>query len=275
MRLNELTTPFERRRVIEYGADGNKVVRHWYEMRHVIGPLYMSRITKNEYESDMFTLFVFFPGVPNGFTYWEDTWHPEQYTTEHVLRSLEHDGYASQEQLIATLNLHVEKDIFIGNAWIEFVRQFDSERADVYAKHRADFYARREEQDRQERLARQAEEEAEKARQQAELEKEKAVYLGWADKMTALRFGKVKAQMEKLARFDGKVMSYRDIVIQSVKDGWMPKKQEGVTTWYGSRWEPKQSKPKTVYKLAKGNLCYTISKTEFDFAEFLVSKSTL
>lgn len=54
MRLNELTTPFERRRVIEYGADGNKVVRHWYEMRHVIGPLYMSRITKNEYESDMF-----------------------------------------------------------------------------------------------------------------------------------------------------------------------------------------------------------------------------
>ena len=50
MRLNELTTPFERRRVIEYGADGNKVVRHWYEMRHVIGPLYMSRITKNEYE---------------------------------------------------------------------------------------------------------------------------------------------------------------------------------------------------------------------------------
>lgn len=46
MRLNELTTPFERRRVIEYGADGNKVVRHWYEMRHVIGPLYMSRITK-------------------------------------------------------------------------------------------------------------------------------------------------------------------------------------------------------------------------------------
>ena len=94
MRLNELTTPFERRRVIEYGADGNKVVRHWYEMRHVIGPLYMSRITKNEYESDMFTLFVFFPGVPNGLTYWEDTWHPEQYTTEHVLRSLEHDGYA-------------------------------------------------------------------------------------------------------------------------------------------------------------------------------------
>ena len=116
MRLNELVTPFERRRVIEYGSDGNKVVRHWYEMQHVIGPLYMSRITKNEYESDMFTLFVFFPGVPNGFTYWEDTWHPEQYTTEHVLRSLKHDGYASQEQLIATLNLHVEKDIFISDA---------------------------------------------------------------------------------------------------------------------------------------------------------------
>lgn len=59
------------------------------------------------------------------------------------------------------------------------------------------------------------------------------------------------------------------------KDGWIPKKREGVTTWYGSKWEPKESKPKTVYSLDKDHLCYTISKTEFDFAEFLVSKMPL
>lgn len=29
MTLNNLMTPFEHRRVIEYGKDGNKVVRHW------------------------------------------------------------------------------------------------------------------------------------------------------------------------------------------------------------------------------------------------------
>lgn len=32
MTLEQLTTPYERRRVIEYEAAGNKVVRHWYEM---------------------------------------------------------------------------------------------------------------------------------------------------------------------------------------------------------------------------------------------------
>ena len=36
MTLNNLMTPFERRRVIEYGKDGNKVVRHWYDVQHVL-----------------------------------------------------------------------------------------------------------------------------------------------------------------------------------------------------------------------------------------------
>ena len=44
MTLENLTTPFERRRVIEYGADGNKVVRHWYVVQHVVGSIYKSKI---------------------------------------------------------------------------------------------------------------------------------------------------------------------------------------------------------------------------------------
>ena len=30
MSLSNLNTPYERRRIIHYGIDGNKVVRHWY-----------------------------------------------------------------------------------------------------------------------------------------------------------------------------------------------------------------------------------------------------
>ena len=45
MTLDQLITPFERRRVIEYGKDGNKVVRHWYEVQHVIGTLYKTKET--------------------------------------------------------------------------------------------------------------------------------------------------------------------------------------------------------------------------------------
>lgn len=274
MRLNELTTPFERRRVIEYGVDGNKVVRHWYEVQHVTGTLYKSQNVENEWGDLDFTLFVFLPGVLDGLRL-ERMRHPNRYTVEQMadeIVRIEHDSLSS---IINGFNKRMDKNEFIGNAQIEFVRQFDSERADIYAAYRADYYARKEEAARQAALVEQVREAEEEAARQAALEKEKASYLGWADEMTALRFGRVKAQMEKLVRFDGKVMSYRDFIIQTVKDGWMPNKQEGVTTWYGSRWERKQSKPKTVYRLSKGNLCYTISKTEFDFAEFLVSKSAL
>lgn len=49
MTLNNLMTPFERRRVIEYGKDGNKVVRHWYDVQHVIGSLYKSKDFPNDW----------------------------------------------------------------------------------------------------------------------------------------------------------------------------------------------------------------------------------
>ena len=66
-----------------------------------------------------------------------------------------------------------------------------------------------------------------------------------------------------------KVTSRRQFVISCVRDGWEPRKDEGVTTWCGSRWEPRKSKPKTVYSLAKDGLCYKVSKTEYDFASYL------
>ena len=41
--LVNLDTPYERRRVIEYGAGSNKVVHRWYEAQHIAGPLYKGR----------------------------------------------------------------------------------------------------------------------------------------------------------------------------------------------------------------------------------------
>lgn len=134
-------------------------------------------------------------------------------------------------------------------------------------------YARREEQERQERLEQQAEEkaaeEAEKARQQAELDATKAKYFGWADTMTPLRFGKVRSKLEGLIRHEGKVMQLRDFIVSLVRDGWDPVQQDGVTFWYGSKWSPKQSKPRTERTLSKGEYSYKVSKTEYDFAVYL------
>lgn len=88
--------------------------------------------------------------------------------------------------------------------------------------------------------------------------------------MTPMHFGKVDAVLGSLIRCDGKVMTRREFVIQAIKDGWTPEQKDGVTSWYGSKWEPKQSKPRTEYRLVRENFSYKVSKTEFDFAKYYV-----
>lgn len=274
MMLTELNTPLERRRYIEYGMDGNKVVHHWCKVQHVTGSLYKSENIQSEQNGLKCKLFIFFPDVDSGM-FLQVLEHAERVTVEELGVNLKKLMLDSVVNMISALNSRMEKNYFIGNAQIEFVRQFDPAAAEHYARYRLAYLTRKKEAVRQEALAEQERQAAKEAERLAEIEAEKAQYLGWADKMTALRFGKVKSQMEKQELFDGKVMSRRDFIIQSVKDGWLPEKTENVTTWYGSRWEPKESKPKTVYTLNKGGFCYKLSKTEFDFAEFLVGKVPL
>lgn len=170
------------------------------------------------------------------------------------------------------LNDRMEQDKFIGNAEIEFIRQFDPAAADRYAKHREDFYARRAEQERTKALARQAEKDANRAKAQAELAAEKAKYLGWVDDMTPLRFGQVSALMDTSIRVDGKITTRREFIINCIKDGWVPQKKDGVTSWYKRGGKYKESNPRTEYELHKEGFVYVykISKTEYDFAVYLV-----
>ena len=235
MMLTEVNTPFERRRFFEYGVERNKVVRHWCEVQLVSGSLYKSRNIKNEQNGLECKLFIFFPNTDFGM-FLRVLEHAERATVEELGADVKKLMLDSGANMIADLNSRMEKNQFIGNVQIEFARQFDPAAAERYARYRLAYYACKEEARRQETLAEQERQAAKEAERLAEIEAEKAQYLGWADEMTALRFGKVKSQMEKLDRFDGKVMSRRDFIIQSIKDGWVPEKTENVTTWYGSRW---------------------------------------
>lgn len=269
MTLDKITTPFERRRVIEYGKDGNKVVHHWYEVQQVDGAIYKTRNFPDENGAPQFKLCIFFEGIQNGLR-WQWMAHPDRYSVEQIMDAAKRDCVDSMATLLADLFGRIEAGKFIGNSQIEFVRQFDPTAADRFAKHRENYYAKKKEDERRRRQEREAEEAAEKARQQAELKVVKAKYFGWADTMSPLRFGKVDAVLGSLVRCGGKVMTRREFVIQAVKDGWMPERENGVTSWYGSKWEPKQSKPKTEYLLVKENSSYKVSKTEFDFATHIV-----
>lgn len=257
MTLNNLMTPFERRRVIEYGKDGNKVVRHWYDVQHVIGSLYKSKDFPNDWGELEFKLFVFFDGKCDGLRF-EWLSHPECYTVERVADTMCRCRVDSMTHMYLELNDRMEQDKFIGNAEIEFIRQFDPAAADRYAKHREDFYARRAEQERTKALARQAEKDANRAKAQAELAAEKAKYLGWVDDMTPLRFGQVSALMDTSIRVDGKITTRREFIINCIKDGWVPQKKDGVTSWYKRGGEYKESNPRTEYELHKEGFCMCI-----------------
>ena len=91
--------------------------------------------------------------------------------------------------MYAKLNDRVEQNKFIGNAQIEFIHQFDPAAADRYAQHRKDFYARREEEERAEALARQAEREGQ--------------ILRGGDDMPPLRSGRISAFMNASIEYLG------------------------------------------------------------------------
>lgn len=275
MTLAELTAPFERHRIIHYAADGNKVVRHWYEMQHITASAYKGKEEKNEYGDTVFNTFLLFDGVETGLLYEYRMKHPEWYTPEKYLESLKRYGYDTLENFLLGLDRCVEENQHIGNAQIEFVRQFDPARAERYALYREKRLQAQEQRHLEEKAIREAAKQEKEERRKAETLAERAKLFGWADHMTPLRFGRVQAALNALIRVDGKVLSRRDFIINMVHEGWEPERREGVVSYYGSRWAPKESKPKTQYYMRRNQYSYPISKTEYDFALYLTAQSAM
>ena len=271
MTLAELNIPFVRRRIIHYGKDGNKVVRHWYEMQHITGSLYKGRETKNEYGEVEYDVFLLFDGVHDGLIFERRMKHPEWYTIEKYAERMKEHRCDTLENFFVSLDEDMERNVYIGNAIVEFTRQVDPARADRYALYREQRLAAQAEKHREAQAKRDAEQREKEERRRAELEAERAKLLGWADSMTAMQFGRVQSVLNTRIRVDGKVVTKRDFIISSVRDGWEPARKDGVVSYYGSRWDVKQSKPRTEYHLRKDGWSYKITKTEYDFAVYLTA----
>lgn len=275
MKLNELTTSYEKRRVIEFGTTGNKAVCHYVNVRQVRGVLWMSEPQKDDCGDERFNLYLFYLGIPDGALYRMGLLYPSFYDSKNLYDGIVESGLDTFEQFTAYCDARMKNGQFINNAVIAFVRQWNPERAAVYAKYREDFYAKKHEQERIEAEKRRAQEEAAEAEamriRDEQDAKERAKYHGYADSMTAMRFGKFKASMEKLIRTtEYGIQTYRDFVESLLRDGWIPKKCENVVTTYGSKWNPKESKPRTEYRIAKESLSYKVSKSEYDYATYLM-----
>ena len=120
----------------------------------------------------------------------------------------------------------------------------------------------------------------EEARAEAERKKaEKVAFLcGYADGKTQIQIERIFDVLSKIKGYsdNGKVeyKSRKDFIIDTLSEGGKAEQKNGVISYYGSKWDRKQSKPKTEYRLytAEGSY-YTITKIEFDFACFMMQKS--
>lgn len=270
MTLADLTTDFERRSALSYSkSDGSTVVRHWYDVQHITGPLYKDRNSQNEWGDVEYSLFLFFPGVKDGILWQYKMRDPSRYTPERLAEELVRFGMDTPEHYEKYLEDTMAGNYFVGNAMIRFVRQWNPALADRCAQYREDYYRRKEEQETKRQQEHDAEEAKQRTEEESQIQAEKAKYLGWADSMTAMKFGKVKACLEKLVRLDGRVMTKREFVVAVIKKGYYPKVVDGVTSWVKRNGEYVENKPKTEYRLYNGEEFYLVSKTEFDFAMYI------
>ena len=267
MKLNELTTTYEKRRVIEFGSSGNEAVRHYVNVRQVSDVLWMSEPQADKWNDEFFDLYIFFPGVPDGGLFRHRLRDPSLYDAEKLYQGLVESGLDTPERFVSYCDKRMKNGEFINNAVISFVCQWNLERAIVYTKYRLDWYEKKHEQERieEEKRRRQeeiAEAEAKRIRDEEEA-KERAKYFGYADRMTAMQFARFHKFMEKLTNTkEHGVQTNRDFVISFLRDGWLPR----IDQW-GSA-----SKPKTEYRLyLDGGHTYSfkVSKTEYAFAIYL------
>lgn len=115
-------------------------------------------------------------------------------------------------------------------------------------------------------------EEVDRKHREAEQKRiEKEDLYGYDAHMTDMQRGKVLKTLMKSTAENGILMTRKDFIKSHIEAGAHTKQVDGVTSFYGSKWERKESKPKTEYRLydADENSFYIITKTEYDFANYI------
>lgn len=130
-------------------------------------------------------------------------------------------------------------------------------------------------QEEAEKYAKFEAEQRKKAEEEERRKAEKIAFLcGYADGKTQIQTERIFDVLSKKYIYDGKLKTRKDFIIDTLSEGGKAEQKDGVISYYGSKWDKKQSKPKTEYRLytAKGSY-YTITKIEYDFAVFMMQKS--
>lgn len=279
--LNGKTT--EEKTVIKYKADGNGV-------KTVKKQLISLEILYND--KSLFGLYADATEPENGIIIYKD-YTPcmeietlyNEYSAENIHQLLQnfnkkYNTYEDYKNDIADM---IKSKRFIKNDVLMLLSLHGDMELLKEAKIVKDNIIKQREAEETARIEKRQKEKAEKdATEKAERERKKQEKI---DFLCGYAEGKTSIQVERLYNVLSKVQGYADngktiyksrkqFIVDALTEGGRIERKENVVTYYGSKWDVKQSKPKTVYRLyvADGGY-YTLTKTEFDFACFIMEKS--
>lgn len=96
-------------------------------------------------------------------------------------------------------------------------------------------------------------------------------FLGFTNNLKPIQKTKVENTLNKFIQYNGIVYKKKEFILIKLQEGYTPEKQENYK-YYSTRLEG-YTKPKTLYTIEKDNLYNEISKTEYDFANYLIENN--
>ncbi|MCM3109989.1 hypothetical protein [Lederbergia lenta] len=94
-------------------------------------------------------------------------------------------------------------------------------------------------------------------------------YFGFTNNLKPMQAARIENTLDKLFRYDGKVMTEKEFILNKLIEGYTPQFEENYT--YYSRKIDDYTKPKTLYMLKNSEGSYTeTTKTAYNFALYLI-----
>lgn len=255
MLVKGINSPFEKKRIITYGCDGNKAVYHYIPLQQVVRCLYKSKTEIVSGGYDECRLYICFPGYPGldigSFS------HINNKTVEELWQSCVDSGLDTPENFIRMLDGRAQERQHMGNCQIELAKYMDQQKAEQYIAVKKSIQEEREHR-QAEKQAKYLAEKERLARQ--EKEARRASLLGWGDTLPELQLTRVLDVLSKEYRYNGVVKTRLQHVIDCIAGGYRPEFRE------------KQKEYRLVLPQENCCLSYAITKTEYDFAAYLYNR---
>ena len=142
MLLNEINTYFETHKVLQYGADGNKGVRHNVDMQLIEGNLYKGKnIQESGCNYETCTVFAFYPEYDIGI---ELRSFSTDIEVDEIIKQFKNSALESAETFIRGMDSLAENGGFIGAIHIELAKYIKPENVSKYQVAKAEFHKKKE-----------------------------------------------------------------------------------------------------------------------------------